>query len=116
MVIKMTNIMQFGMYKGLPAEVLPESDPGYCSWLLGHSWFRDNYPHLFSYFLRQGIRPMRRCTAILVSGDEAGKRCPKPATTDTYCRLHYRANEKKLLRFLEADFVSQNGTQDITNK
>lgn len=43
----MTEVIQFGKYKGQPLEVL-QQDKQYTDWLMGQDWFRDRYSNVYT--------------------------------------------------------------------
>lgn len=50
------EIVQFGKYKGQPAEVLV-ADTGYRDWLMAQPWFRDRYPVIYQTVINYAGEP-----------------------------------------------------------
>lgn len=56
----MTNVVQFGKYKGQPVNRML-SDRDYCSWLSGQKWFRDRYSSVAA-LSDSALGPSHSCT------------------------------------------------------
>jgi hypothetical protein len=52
----MTEVVNFGKYRGQPIEVLA-SDRGYCDWLMAQPWFRDRYQNLYTVIINNFQQP-----------------------------------------------------------